>query len=85
MRSTLSAVSAVLAAQRQERVERRLNRIADRERLDRGFGDEEARAEVGDHLLGLRLRATCASSTLCSPSSTSATPVKPSLHHQSRR
>ena len=57
MRSTLAGVRTCSRRRDEERVERRLNRIADRERLDRRFGDEEARAETRDHFLRLRLRA----------------------------
>ena len=60
-RRTIDAIDvcrreAVLASKRQQRVERRLNRIPDRERLDRGFRHVEPAAETGGHLLGSRLR-----------------------------
>src|SRR5262245_6207049 len=40
---------------RQERVQRRLNRIADGEHFDRGLCYEESAAETGDHLFWTRL------------------------------
>ncbi len=46
---------SVLFAQRKKCRERRLDRVTDRERLDRSFLDIEAAAEVGNHLLGRRL------------------------------
>ncbi len=46
---------AVLFSQRQQRIERRLDGIADRKRLDRGFVHIEAASEVGDHFFGPRL------------------------------
>ena len=63
--------------QLEERVQRRLNRIADREHLDRRFGDEEPRPEPVAPSPPAAACAENASSTLCSPSSTSGTPVKP--------
>ena len=45
----------MLAPQRQQRVERRLDGIADGKRLDRGFVHIEAAPEVGDHFFGPRL------------------------------
>ena len=44
-------VELVLAHEREERIERRLNGIADGVELDPGFGDEKTAAQPGDHFL----------------------------------
>ena len=50
---------SVLAAQPEEGIEGRLNRIAHRENLERRLGHEEPASEAGHHLLRLRLRGKC--------------------------
>src|SRR5262249_60259293 len=66
----------VLAKKREERIQRSLNRIADGEGLDGGFGDEKACAQPSDDSSGFG-SVDSAMSALCSPSSTSHTPVNP--------
>jgi len=55
MLPTLSGVSLYYLGQAQQRVERRLDRIADRECLDRRLGDIEAASKSRHHLFRLRI------------------------------
>ena len=58
-RSTFAGVRCVIAAKRQQRIERRLNWIADGKRLDRCFGHVKPAPEIGRHFLGPRLGRMC--------------------------